>query len=543
MPKLRQKYNKNIRLILLLPYTLLSFLTLTIFPRMHSDESWLGGLSMAYFTEKTPYTSEPFFDLYPRAIHLMKIWYHLITGLSLNILGYSLTAMRLPSLIAGLIALILWYLLLNQENHHPAIQLLWWLALAIMPHFIYTSHFSRQEIFLLVALLASYLLWMKADQHPRFYDLIPIMIGLSIGFHPNAFLLGVSFGLVYVYRLLHKQIGWRTLMVYIGILGASAMTYISFSLIMNPSFFSGYLAYGDTLGVTAAPYDRLKNFYYFFYKLYHQIGGTYYLLDLRPYFFLALILMVLSIFTLFMGKKNRSTEMDRENGQHIDKAYSSLIESWLLIMGNLIGLLIIGRFNQTSIIFTLVHLYLIYLALYNYVFWTNSNVPTRRPIIKKVLLTGLVLLTLWQASNLYEELRSQPTSDYEAYMDFLKANIPENAHVLGNLSGGFSIDPYHLYDIRNLYYLTGDISDYIHTNQISYVVHYEEYDYIHRNPKWQILYGDDTRYYDDYMAYLQAYGSPVATMTSPYYGNRIIQYQGDYPWQITIYKLDSSRVH
>lgn len=87
------------------------------------------------------------------------------------------------------------------------------------------------------------------------------------------------------------------------------------------------------------------------------------------------------------------------------------------------------------------------------------------------------------------------------------------------------------------------IGEYIEDNGINTVIYYEEYDYIHRNPQWQILYGDDSHYYDDLQLFLNENASLTGSFESPFYGNRIIRYTGDYPWRVLIYHIDEDVSH
>jgi len=70
------------------------------------------------------------------------------------------------------------------------------------------------------------------------------------------------------------------------------------------------------------------------------------------------------------------------------------------------------------------------------------------------------------------------------------------------------------------------------------VIYYEEYDYIHRNQQWEILYGDDEIYYNELNEILLNYGSVLYEFEDMDYGTRIIRYMGEYPWKVTIYHLD-----
>ncbi len=74
-------YSKRERLALLALlalFFLFGILTLTRYPFVHSDESWLAGLTRAMMEEGSPAVTEPFFDLKPRWPHGIKILFHLL---------------------------------------------------------------------------------------------------------------------------------------------------------------------------------------------------------------------------------------------------------------------------------------------------------------------------------------------------------------------------------------------------------------------------------------------------------------------------------
>ncbi len=125
---------------------------------MHSDEAWLGGLSLEYLIQKSPFVTEPFFDLFPRSPHLLKLFFHGIQAIFIALFGYGLFPLRLISLIFGLIGLYIFYRILIQVKLRPDFALLGVLLLATNIQFIYATHFARQEIILFTLLVFSYYL-------------------------------------------------------------------------------------------------------------------------------------------------------------------------------------------------------------------------------------------------------------------------------------------------------------------------------------------------------------------------------------------------
>ena len=79
MEFIKKSFSKNkILIILLFIYFLVNLSFLTHFPFIHSDESWLSGLSRNILETKNFSSTETFFDLYLRNPHAIKIIFHSI---------------------------------------------------------------------------------------------------------------------------------------------------------------------------------------------------------------------------------------------------------------------------------------------------------------------------------------------------------------------------------------------------------------------------------------------------------------------------------
>ena len=96
---MNRRYSKRERLALLALlalFFLFGILTLTRYPFVHSDESWLAGLTRAMMEEGSPAVTEPFFDLKPRWPHAIKILFHLLQTPVIAGCGYSMGRLRRP---------------------------------------------------------------------------------------------------------------------------------------------------------------------------------------------------------------------------------------------------------------------------------------------------------------------------------------------------------------------------------------------------------------------------------------------------------------
>ena len=97
--KIRPYHGAAILYIVL--HTLISLAFLERFPYVHSDESWLAGLTRAMMEEKSLAVTEPFFDLVPRYPHGIKTLFHLLQMGAVSLFGYRIFSVRLLSLLAG----------------------------------------------------------------------------------------------------------------------------------------------------------------------------------------------------------------------------------------------------------------------------------------------------------------------------------------------------------------------------------------------------------------------------------------------------------
>lgn len=501
----------------LIPYGLgwffVNLLTLNTFPIMHSDEAWLGGLTKTMMTSGSLMTTEPFFDLAPRAPHTLKTFYHLLQMPFISLLGFNLTAVRLLSLVFGLAVLIIVGLWLQSLSDQPLVSLLCLAFITLNSQFIYAAHFARQEMALVFIVILSWHLYTRSEQVSRHTTLfISSLIGLSISLHPNAFIVALMIGAIYIYDWLLKRHPFRLLVLYALPMGILALINVAITLSYTPDFIKRYGAYASTLSVGSAPVSRLVNFMDFYKKLWHGISGTYFLTDLKPLFILFLLALILSIIVRLTG----SSSLKGTNSQRLIA----------MMVGFNLALLIIGRNNPTSIVFLTITMSL-------YICVTVLALPFKD---YQGFLLAIGLVFLLNAS--YNDYSFAKDHDYEAYTDFLSNALGDDALILGNLSGGFAFEDHAFYDIRNLNYLEEQtIASYIEERQINTLVWYEEYEYIHRNDQWQILYGDDKAYYDDLLTLTQEKGIKIAAYDSPWYGNRIIRYMGDYPWKITVYRI------
>jgi len=514
----KKHFTALIIVILITTYIGLHLHTLTTFPYVHSDESWLSGFSRTVLDKGTFKTSEPFFDLYPRAIHGLRLIFVSIQIFFIKLLGYKLFSLRLISLIFSLSSLGLIYKYFRYRQRSALEALILTGIIGTMNQFVMMSHLARQEPLILFGMVLAFYLAQK-KQTPYSPYIITAVIGLCIGVHPNSFLIGCSIGLLYLYRYFFKRGLKKPIIQYVLLLAIWALGFIGLSFYLNPNFINDYLAFGTQLGVVNYSINRLQGFIYYYYKLYEQIGGTYVLVNIK---FNLLIIAVGLIFTIIYIILNRKKE-----------DLSALVSSLLMVVAINFGLFIIGRYNQTAIIFPLIWGWIL---IFEYLFLIQKKIHHKQ--VLNFLLCGLLIL---QMSTTYNTLKVSRHEDYDIFGRQITSIIPANAKVLGNLNMDYHLNLYQLYDVRNLDYLDEnnlDIQAYIKKNDITYVVLYEEMSYIYdAGGKWDILYGN-LAYYKDLVTYLNTHGDLLKTFEAPTYGMRIAKYVDGYPWSVKIYQLE-----
>ncbi len=482
---------------------------------MHSDESWLSGLTRAIMSGGFQST-EPFFDLVPRNPHAIKSLFHILQMPFILIFGYNLYAVRLLSLIFSMVALLCFYhlakLLLNNETS----ALIATIILSIDIQFVYTSHLARQEIIILAGMLGiMYVVVKSIEQWSCQKDLmVGILVGLLIGIHPNSFIVALVIGSLYLYYyVIEHKMTFKNILVLLITVSLFASFFVGLSFLLDPEFVSHYTTYGSTLGVDQSLPNRIKSLGQYFEKLYLQISGTYYL----PWIKLQMIVFALAIITsvVLVWKKRE------------------LLKILGPIIAILLGLFIIGRYSQPAVVFFFPLSYLLLFMLARYV-------KIRAGFVLAVMM-GLGVLT----SSLLSFFPGT-NDDYKDYLQNIQATVPKDSKVLANLNAEYAFDEGALLDYRNLDYLYDKgmtFEDYIERHEIEYIVYPEEMGVIYkRRPVWNIMYGNLYPYYDDMQAFLKEDCELLAEFTSPY-AMRIVIFAGQEDWTVRIYKLKLRENH
>ena len=502
---------KKINLLIwyVITYFIVNIIFLTKFPSMHSDESWLSGLTRSMM-HKGLGTTGYFFDMLPRYPHAIKTIFHILQMPFILIFSYNLFSVRLLSLIFGIISLMFFYKILVKLTNSSLISLIGTITLSIDIQFIYASHFARQEIIIVASILFGiYYILSRIDNWNIKNDIITgCIIGLSIGIHPNSFLLALIIGAVYLYYIIfEKKLKLKNLALLVLITAFFAAIFVGLSFLFNPNFINDYLKYGDDLGTTTSGIMKLFAFPKYYKKLYNSFSVTYYTPQIKVQFIIFALSFLLGIISLILGKEKR-------------KALIFLLPITALN----IGYIIIGRYSQPGII-------LLFPLCYLLAFLLISK-------IKKLRIIFAIILFIIIGFNTAVQILQETNNNYKKYIDEIQSIVPNDAEVLANLNTEYAFDYNKLHDYRNLDKL-GETSfeEYIQEYDIEYIVYPEEMDFIYSNrPVWNVMYGNLYPYYDDMTQFLSDNCELVYEFNSPY-AMRILMYSNDENWSVKIYKV------
>ncbi|MBN2657118.1 MAG: glycosyltransferase family 39 protein [Spirochaetales bacterium] len=569
---MKGKYLKENHYVLLFAALWFAFnlFFLESYPFVHTDEPWLSGLTRSIMESGSLSATEDFFDLYPRHPHAIKILYHLFQIPLIGLFGYGIFSVRLLSLLAGAVSLLLFYRLIR--NIYPespeALRFLILCILSVDIQFLYGTHMARQESLLLMMEIASLLILTEKDMPVlRRGILSGLIIGTAAAVHPNAFIIAWPAGLYLLLSIAESRLpgasgeNSRTMkegLIFLAGAVVPALVVVLISFCFNPHFISDYRAYGEPLGVLAPPdvkWLRLPGFYE---KLFLRIGGTYH----TPPIYLQMVLFPLVLCIDFYRNRH-----------------------WINAAGFIgfnMAIAIIGKYSQPSIVFLLPFYYLaaagsmelIYDLYTNRILLSPPSSPALLPegegsfellagsspsglfgnrlmrswmkTIKK-LMPIIIPAVLLLSATAYFSI-SDITSEKESFSSFIKEiekSVPSDGILLGNLYGEYVTGLEGRFnDWRNLAYLKDaglTLREYLNERSIEYVMLGDELDFIYRNrPVWNVLYGNIAHWYPQLLGLIEERGILVDEFKSPGYGVRIAPYRYQKDWKVRIYKVDQS---
>ncbi len=494
----------------LLAYFILNLLFLTRYPLVHSDESWLAGLTRNMLATGNPGVTEPFFDLKPRYPHAIKILFHLLQMPFILVFGYTVFSVRLLSLLAGVAALYLFYRCCRVSASFPLSLALTALA-GFTPQFVAAAHTARQEI-LLVCLMAGQaltLLQSRGDVTDRLAVRVGLLAGLGAGLHPNGFVLAAGCGAALLLRMIGpKKFRVKPLLLFIGVAGGVALVFIGLSFLFDPQFPAHYMRYGETefdLFVPVA--DKLSGFFGYLQRLWYGISGTYTLPDLRSQLVLCALLVVWgAVAAVRTGSPVLRTALG-------------------IAAGALAATVLIGRYNQLSAILWMFPCLLLSAPLLaGKKLWRWAA-----PAVAAVFATATVFSVLPALAYSYDD-----------YLAQISAYVSPESKTLANLNTGFYFTNDALLDVRNLSYLRENdltFADYVESRGITTILWSDEMDYLYgHRPDYNALYGNP-RYVPEAETFLAQRCTLLGTFENDGYAARIAREIGK-PHIISVYRVN-----
>lgn len=509
----------------LIIYFLCSHSFLDLWPFVHSDESWLAFLSRDMAVNGDFGVTESFFDAKARVPHALRLLFHALQALFIRLFGFEIASVRLLSLLAGCLCLMLIFHIGRVLSGKVAGFLLMVLV-SLDPSFLYASHFARQEILIALPLLLCLFIFLRAAKEEaslsrRDICLMAALTGISVGIHPNSFLMAAMCGCVLLFFLLTKKIKWSSLLLYTGLTGLIAGIFVALSFSFTSTFLPDYFRQGaDEYQLSSSPSGRFSEFLYYIQSTLNRESGTYYLPDLRLEFALfAAAFSFLLLALLVLGKSS-------EEPVSLWRRQAGILITALF--GLTAGMLIIGRFNQTSVLFYVL-LGWLFVVLFLKLF------EGRVPLFAMALISAFLL---W---NGYKEISPWLTGPtYKDFLAQLSLYVPADSVTLGNLNTAFYFDPGVFRDYRNLPYLNGEeaLAAYIEDNKIQYVLYTDELDYIYENrPTYNVIYGNST-FIKDLKSYLKTNCTLVGSFENARYASRILPILGNPDYgTVTVYRV------
>lgn len=517
-------------------YFLVNLLFLTAFPYVHSDESWLSGLSRHIAATGDIGVTEPFFNLYQRYPHAIRLLFHLLQAGFMQLFGYQIFTFRLISLLFSVVTLYFFYKLSRLFCRSAGTALLATLLLSLDLQYLYASHLARQEIIIVfILVLALYLLISRIDTHRCSDDLgLGIIVGLGIGVHPNILVVAVTIGLGYAYYLYQKKISWRNLALLVLVIGLFAALFVGLSITMDPDYLAHYTQHGQNFGVGDGLLGKWQGLLLFYQHLFNQFSIEYYMPNIR---FQLLVFAVVVVLSLGLLIKHRSTP-----------CYQPLQLPLLLVFGVNLGILLIGRYNVTSVVFIFPLCYLLTVLLLETVYpeqmpaepMLNTHLIPEKKRKKKWLPGLLVLITVVLTLTGLQP----PANSYAAYLRQIQTAIPGSPKILGNLNAEYAFADGQLLDYRNLQYLDDQgitFADYVAAQQIEYIIYYDELAVITENhPRYDVMYGDLTPIYAEMTAFIAEHCEEITVFSDASYGTNLAPLIDTRPWPIHIFRVTTA---
>ncbi|MCK4514499.1 MAG: hypothetical protein KAU31_04530, partial [Spirochaetaceae bacterium] len=497
-------------------YALLSLWSLPWFPFVHSDEAWLASLTRSMIEERSIAATEDFFVLTPRYPHAIKVIYHLFQ-MPFVAISFSAVAARLLSWAAGIGSLVLIYLtarpapaprgtgvvgtgttgttIARVGAAAPVLAAVGLFAgdLQLLTAF----HTARQEaVLVLVFALALFLYFRRADSwRARDTVVLGIVLGASIGIHPNSFIIAAPFvPLMLITRPGEQPAGesdlppWRHRFAQAGllmvVLAGFAALFVGVSLLMDREFFAHYAAFGRSVGVDDSLLERWFRLRRFVGKLYHQTAGTYYLPPIRLQLILSAGAVVAG--TLAVAWSSVVGAGRLFGGRRANPVTRAILRLLICIVAVALAIFAVGKYSPPSIVFILPPIFLLVGSLVAWMMdelrpWRGAGIAGRAARVGAAI--GVAALVAATGITTVRELAAWRPVSYAEYQRSILDHVEQNDIVLGNLNTAFTFDYGRLRTWRDLAHLDDaglSFQQFVEREGISVILYPDELDLIYR---------------------------------------------------------------
>ena len=544
--------------LLLAVWLILNLFNLVSYPFVHSDEIWLAGITSQMIRAGSPGVTEPFFDLLPRQPHGMRILFHLFQAPFLAVFRDTVTAVRLFSLFTAAGGLVLFFRLLKRLGIPERLSLIFTTLLGTDGQFVYAAHFGRQEIQILFCMLLGLNLFFGSRLSAGRRGLaVGLATGLAAGFHPNAFIAAWPAGLLYLGAWLTRRRSLREALIFLFSAAAGALVFFLPGFLMGPFYLRDYGEFGRSVGVRFSWQEKILAWPGFYEKLFRRISGTYYVPEMRIQLGAAAVLaaglLAEAVIRYFPGLRSAGRAGipgvggSSPAGGLQDPAGKGGPASGDLpaaaglagILGINLGLAALGKYSQPSVLF---------LFPFVYILAARASLGVYRhlgPRLRRILPVLLVPLLLVSPAGILRDTFREKESFRET-SGKIRALIPENSRVLGNLLWSGAWEKAELLDLRNLPLLEEaglDFREYVRSRRVEYIIAGEELRYINRSrPVWNLLYGNPYPWEGEMEVFLEEECVLAGEVESPGYGIRIPALRYTAPWPVRIYRVRSDSI-
>ena len=492
-------------------------LFLDSFPFVHADEGWLFSLTRTIIEEKKINATEDFFVLTERHPHAVKTVFHILQ-IPFVLASFSIYSARILSILFSVINLYFFYLLLkkNIKNNYIVIFIL--LIFSVDIQYLYISRFARQEIIILTLMTADMFL-LSGGINGKKVTAAAVINGVAAGIHPNSFIIFTAVIFLMTGKILtdRKKIKkyLKYTLSYILIVALSAGFFVFLSLLMDNNFFSNYLQSGSEHGVADLFIIKILKLKRFYYKMYSQIAGTYYLPDVRMQLniFLAAVVSA-AVISVFKKNIRRKT-----------------VPVLFFAAGINAGFIIIGKYSPPSFSF-------IFPAGWYITALLIDNIKIKKAA-KIIILTSVFVMLM---NNSAVEIKKWKDYRYNKYMEKISSSIKSDGKIFGAINTSFFMNYKQLVSYNDIEYFKNDdnfFENFIYENKIKYILFTDELEIIYRRrPQWNDLYGNIYPFYSGINKFINEKCTLENEVNDRVYPVRIVDYMGKEDYSVKIYQVN-----